>query len=65
MSICAPIKNPPAPGFKAWGSMVEYRLRKGYGVEDIAIALQCKPDRVREHVQMLRDQGVLAKWWRA
>jgi predicted ArsR family transcriptional regulator len=51
------------PGSQQWRAMVDYRLRAGFGVEDIAVQLLTKPARVREHVAELRADGTLAKWW--
>ena len=46
-----------------WREMVEYRLQHGYGIEDIAIQMQCQAQAVREYVADLRERGTLAKWW--
>lgn len=56
-------KSAPTPGSFAWREMVEFRLKLGYGAEDIALFLHCKPERVREHVVDLRGAGKLAVWW--
>jgi len=55
------IQHPP--GSQQWRAMVDHRLRDGFGVEDIAVQLQTRPARVREHVAELRASGTLAKWW--
>jgi len=46
-----------------WRDLVNMRLAEGYGVEDIAIWLQCNVSRVRSHVHELRKSGTLDKWW--
>jgi len=46
-----------------WRNLVNMRMAEGYGVEDIALWLQCNVSRVRAHVQTLRDSGTLANWW--
>lgn len=56
-------KSAPVPGSYAWRNMVDYRLKLGYGVEDIAVQLCCTVKRVREHVSELRESGTLAKWY--
>lgn len=42
-----------------WRCMVNYRLKQGLGVEDIAVDLGCDVDAVRFHVRSLRKSGDL------
>ena len=49
-------------GWKAndiWMCKVREALREGYGVEDIALKLECHVEHVRTEVKILRDMGVL------
>jgi len=50
-------------GDRQWSSLVEARLFEGYGVEDIALWLNCHVSHVRRHVEILRRQRVLRAWW--
>jgi hypothetical protein len=43
--------------------MVDYRLKAGFGIEDIAIQMRCQAKDVRLYVSDLRERGVLKKWW--
>jgi len=52
------------PGSGPWRDHVNGRLLDGYGVEDIAIALDCHADAVRRHVRELRRRGTLKVWFR-
>ena len=38
-------------------------IRSGYGVEDIAIKLNCNVEGVRNHVLQLRKHGYLKEWF--
>lgn len=38
-------------------------LREGFGADDIAIKLDCPPDRVRTMIRIFREEGLLARWW--
>lgn len=49
-------------GFE-WKSQVRSMLLEFYGVEDIGVRLKCHPDRVRQYVQELRENGQLKRWW--
>lgn len=51
------------PPSAAWKEMVAARLREGYGVEDIALWLDCPVSVIRLQVQLWREDGTLAKWW--
>ena len=53
----------PKPCSRTWVDRVASLLRDGYGVEDIAIKLQCEPRQVRTQVSLLRGAGLLRKWW--
>ena len=44
-----------------WRADVRYLLRTGLGVEDIAIKIRCPVRFVRAEVQILREEGKLAK----
>jgi len=46
-----------------WREQVKARVLDGYGVEDIAIWLNCHPGYVVAEVERLRRSGVLALWW--
>lgn len=50
-------------GSPEWKSHVAFRLQEGFGVEDIAIWLNCHVSHVRTEVAVLRSQGKLATWW--
>lgn len=50
-------------GHAAWCEQVKHKLLDGYGVEDIAIWLDCHVSHVRTEVQRLRASGDLQKWW--
>ena len=52
-------KNAPRPGSGFWGRCVNYRLREGFGAEDIAVQLHCETGRVRDYIQDLRAAGKL------
>ena len=47
-------------GSGPWKLAVSKGLRRGYGVEDIALHLDCRVDAVRGHVATLRRLGILA-----
>lgn len=48
-----------------WCAFVESRLFDGYGVEDIALWLECHVNHVRNYVKVLRRGGVFrARWGR-
>ena len=47
------------PGSPIWVKMVEFRLKEGFGVEDVAVQLRCDVERVRGHVAALRASGDL------
>lgn len=40
-----------------WQVRVSNLLRRGYGVEDIAVKLKCKADDVRREVEIYRQEG--------
>lgn len=50
-------------GSRKWREQVEMRLLSGFGVEDIALQLDCHVSHVQEEVKRLRAAGDLAKWW--
>lgn len=50
-------------GSPQWCSLVEVRLIEGYGVEDIALWLDCCVEHVRRHVVVLRRDRLLRAWW--
>jgi hypothetical protein len=60
--ICDKLKLPPVRS-KVWRNMVEYRLRAGWGIEDIAIQLHCRAETVREYTRDLAAAGVFRNWW--
>lgn len=60
----APYIYTPKPGSRAWVARVGALLRDGFGVEDIAIKLACKPDQVRKMVNVFRREGLMVKWFR-
>lgn len=41
----------------AWSREVKRLMRKGYGVEDVAVILKCDLQYVRDEVQILREEG--------
>ncbi|MGL6209126.1 MAG: hypothetical protein ACRC14_04765 [Paracoccaceae bacterium] len=45
---------------KPWAECHALLLRQGYGVEDIAVRLNCTAERVRREVARLRANGKLA-----
>jgi DNA-binding NarL/FixJ family response regulator len=55
-------KLPPVKS-KLWRDMVQYRLREGWGIEDIAIQLHCRVETVREYSRDLAANGVYDRWW--
>lgn len=44
-----------------WFKRVEGMLKRGFGVEDIAIKLHCDTEEVRAHVVFLRKTGALRR----
>ena len=50
-------------GSAEWQSHVAFKLREGFGVEDIAIWLNCHVSHVRTEVDRLRKHGKLSAWW--
>lgn len=44
-----------------WISRVRCLLSEGYGVEDIAVKLECSADDVRREVEIYRAEGTLKK----
>jgi hypothetical protein len=50
-------------GSKEWCQQVDGKLLDGYGVEDIALWVNCHASRVRAYVTALRKHGKLAIWW--
>lgn len=57
------MRNPPPVNSEEWRSQVQFMLKGGHGVEDIAIFLRCRVDQVRSEVARLRSSGALARWW--
>ena len=56
--------NMTAPIFSLnWKSRVRSKLLEGFGVEDIAIAIDCHRTHVQAYVNDLREDGQLDKWW--
>ncbi|MGL6208922.1 MAG: hypothetical protein ACRC14_03725, partial [Paracoccaceae bacterium] len=53
----------PKPGSLAFTDRVGSWLRDGYGVEDIALKLECSPSDVRKQVALFRGAGLLKKWF--
>jgi hypothetical protein len=51
------------PPSQAWRLAVQHRLAMGYGVEDIALWLDCNVKYVRALVTFMRQRGELAKMW--
>jgi predicted transcriptional regulator len=46
-----------------WQEQVKHKLLDGFGVEDIALWLNCHRSHVAAEVKRLRAKGDLAKWW--
>jgi hypothetical protein len=59
----APYAYVPKPRSTTWINAIGVLLRDGWGVEDIAIKLDCQPDQIRKQVALFRDAGLLQKWW--
>ena len=55
--------KPPAISSKIWKDYVSGLILDGYGVEDIALRLDCHVSHVREYVSELRRNGMLKKWF--
>ena len=53
----------PKPKSRAWVDRMGALLRDGFGVDDIAIKLQCEARQVRTQVSLFRGDGLLRKWW--
>jgi len=49
------------PGSQPWAAAVIHDLRAGYGIEDIALRLDCRAEAVREKVAELRRFGLLSQ----
>lgn len=47
-----------------WMLNVNSMLKKGFGVEDIALRLKSKPSSIRKHICILRENGMLNAWFR-
>lgn len=47
-----------------WMVRVRELLREGYGVEDIALRLDCDVEHVRAEVAILRREGLLERLYR-
>lgn len=45
----------------AWATRVRKLLGQGFGVEDIAVKLECKADDVRREVEIYRQEGSLRR----
>lgn len=43
-----------------WANMVKHRLSHGFGVEDIALQMECGADEVRFFVRKLRSENALS-----
>jgi hypothetical protein len=54
---CLPING------REWREQVKHRLLDGYGVEDIALWLDCHPEHVALEIDRLRAAGEFQKWW--
>jgi|GEM_PF-3961214 len=52
-------KHRETPGSEHWKAAVIRDLREGYGVEDIALRMECDVQAVRDLVAYLRKHGVL------
>ena len=56
-------RNPHAqrltPGSQPWAVAVIRDLRAGFGIEDIALRLDCRAEAVREKVAKLRRLGLM------
>jgi hypothetical protein len=50
-------------GERRWKDAVATKLRDGYGVEDIAIWMDCHLCHIQDEVARLRIDGVFEKWW--
>ena len=46
-----------------WALEVEKRLRDGYGVDDIALWMDCPRDWIAAQIGHFRALGLLAQWW--
>lgn len=51
------------PGSTPWKAAVIRDLREGYGVEDIALRMDCRVEAVRELVAELRKAGLLPRMY--
>lgn len=66
-SYSARLRNPEqsehrlTPGSQQWAAAVVRDMRAGYGVEDIAVRLRCRPDQVRDKVRTWRRMGLLVQ----
>ena len=49
-------------GSQPWAAAVIRALRAGYGVEDIALRLECPTEAVRDLVAKLRERGLLTSF---
>ena len=58
-----PRSTSPKPLSRSWVRRVGSLLRDGYGSEDIAIILECRPDQVSVQIAAFRVEGKLAQWW--
>jgi len=45
----------------AWSRSVKALLKQGYGVEDVAVFLNCDAQHVRNEVSIYRDEGRLGE----
>ena len=54
-------KHRETPGSEHWKAAVIRDLREGYGVEDIALRMECDVQHVRDLVVDLRKHGLLPR----
>lgn len=50
-------------GDTAWQEQVKHKLLDGFGIDDIALWLDCHRSHVSAEVRQLRERGDLAKWF--
>ncbi len=51
------------PLSRSWVRRVGSLLRDGYGSEDIAIILECRPDQVSAQMKRFREAGLIKEWF--
>ena len=58
-----PRSTSPKPLSRSWVRRVGSLLRDGYGSEDIAIILECRPDQVSAQMKRFREAGLIKEWF--